>query len=198
MVEVEAMEGPSDAELLSVAELARVQIAKEAEVARIEAELAAAKRELAAVRDEALPKAMDSVGVADYTLTDGSKVSVRKRYVCGQLDDGPDREEGRPLDDRLEALRWLDDNGHGDISRRVITVTLGADAEQTASELIALLKSHKQGNRLMIDHRRTVPWNTLASFSRKQLEEEASDIPLDTLGVTVMRSAKITHPKEKE
>ncbi len=186
-----------DEQLKSIAALAEQQLVAEAEVAQLEAVLKAAKSRLSRVRDDLLPTAMTSLGLLDFTLTDGSKVAVREHYRCPQLDDGPDDDKGekRPLAERLVALDWLDEGGHGDIAKRVVTVTLGADASELAAELVALLRSHRAGNQLLIDQRRTVPWNRLAAFAKEQLRD-GEDVPLDVLGVTVQRSAKITQPKE--
>lgn len=186
-----------DEQLKSIAALAAQQLAAEAEVAEIERKLRHAKDRLYRIRDDLLPTAMMSLGLLDFTLTDGSKVSVREHYRCPQLDDAPDDEKGekRALAERLEALTWLDEQGHGDIAKRVVTVTLGADAAELAAELITLLRSHRSGNKLLIDQRRTVPWNRLAAFAKEQLRD-GEDIPLDVLGVSVQRSAKITQPKE--
>lgn len=187
---------PDDGAVKSIAALANEQLAAEDEVARLEEQLKRAKAQLSQVQDNLLPTAMASAGVVNFTLTDGSKIAVRDNYRCGQLDDGPQREEGRALEERLEALRWLEDAGHGDLPKRVVSVTMGADSEEMAREIIDLVRSHPGANRLLIDNRRTVPWNTLSAFTREQLRE-GNDIPLDVLGVTVQRSAKITR-KDKE
>lgn len=193
--DVEPMEPPADAELASVAGLAREQLAAEDEVRAAESTLKAANARLAAVRDGALPAAFAALGLAEFKLEDGSKVTVREAYRCGQLDDAV-REDGRPLEERLAALEWLDLHGHGDLARRVITVTLGAGAEAVADELLALISAHRAANSFRVDHRRTVPWNTLSGFAREQTQHH-EDPPLDVLGVTVQRSAKITRPKER-
>jgi hypothetical protein len=184
-------------QLTSVAKLAAEQLVAEEKVAKLESELKAAKAALAHIQTNLLPSTMMTLGLLDYTLLDGSKVAVREHFRCPQLDDGPDDEKGekRPLSERLEALGWLEGAGHGDLAKRVVTVTLGADANELADELITLLRSHRAGNKLLIDQRRTVPWNRLAAFAREQLGQ-GEDIPLDVLGVSVQRSSKITQAKE--
>lgn len=195
MEDVEALDTPDDADLGTVAALAAEQIVAEREVARLTQELKLAEVKLATVRDDRLPVTMLSVGLSEFKLTDGAKVTIREQYRCGQLDDSIDNER-RSLEERLEAFLWLEKNGHGDIARRVVTITLGADAEELAQELIQLIRTHRAGNVLKIDHRRTVPWNTLASFAKEQVKKQ-EDPPLELLGVTVQNSAKITYPKDK-
>lgn len=196
--EVEALDAPDDADLGTVAKLAEEQIAAEAEVAQLTNALKLAEARLASIRDDQLPKTMLMVGLSEFKLTGGAKVTVREHYRCGQLDDAPDKEDfpRRPLEDRLAALSWLEENGHGDIARRVVTITLGADQEGLARELIDHIRAHRSGNNLNIDHKRTVPWNTLSSFAKEQVKHQ-EDPPLELLGVTVQSSAKITQPKDK-
>lgn len=200
MSEIEFAADPDDATLASASELARGMIAAEDLVAAKEAELSEAKRELATLRDELLPAAMSVIDQEEFTLTGGYKVSVGEVYVCGQLDDAPpdprSKDTKRSLDERLAALRALDDAGHGDLARRTVTVTMGANSEALASELITLLRAHRLGNQLRIDHRRLVPWNVLSAFARDRVEAGDQDVDLGVLGVTRLRRAKIRRPKE--
>jgi len=198
--QVEAVDMSSDEDKKEIAELASEQVALEAEVARIEATLEEAKSRLYRVRDDMLPQAMLNAGMLDFTLVNGWKVQVRDHYQCGQLDDAPPRDEKeaekkRPLEERLAALQWLEDNQAGSLARRTVSVSLGADAIDLAEEIIALIRHHPKGNQLQIDNRRIIPWNTLAAFAREQMAIP-HDIPLDVLGVTVRRSAKITAPED--
>jgi hypothetical protein len=191
---IEPIEFPSDQDLSSVVELAREQVAAEAEVAQLEKQLAVAKARLATVRDDRLPKAMLTLGLSDCTLDTGHRVEVRERFQCGQLDDSPessDKGGGRPLTERLDALAWLDESGHGDIARRTVTITLGAKSEDAANQIIDLVRTHPAANSFLIDQRRVVPWNTLAKFTKEQLSG-GGDPPMGLLGVSVQTSSKIT------
>jgi hypothetical protein len=195
---VEPLDTPDDADLGTVAKLADEQMAAEKEVAQLTAALKQAEVRLAAIRDDLLPQTMLTIGISEFKLAGGAKITVREKYRCGQLDDAPDKDDfaRRTLEERLAALTWLEENGHGDIARRVVSITLGADNEALAKELIDLIKSHRSGNSLQIDHRRTVPWNTLSSFAKEQVKHQ-EDPPLELLGVTVQTSAKITQPKQE-
>jgi hypothetical protein len=197
IVEVEPLEGPSDTELVSVVDLAREQVRLEREVSKLERELSEAKVRLSTIRDDRLPLAMTTLGLSDYSLGSGYGVEVKEHYQCGQLDDAPDEEGKRPLSERIEALSWLDDNGHGDIARRVVTITLGAKSLETAQELIDLVRCHPAANSFRVEQRRVVPWNTLAKFTREQIEG-GENPPSELLGVQVRISAKITKPKKQE
>ena len=191
----EPLDLPDDDELVSIADLVSSQIAAEAEVARLELDLKRAKEHLATIRCDLLPNALSALGLQEIVLDTGDRVTVRENYVCGQLDDGPSKDTGRSLEERLKALRWLEQAGHGDIARRVITVTLGAKSEHLERQLLTLLAQQPQANHYTIDHRKTVPWNTLAAFAREQVRLQ-QDPPLDVLGVSVQRMSKITRKQE--
>jgi hypothetical protein len=191
----EPLDAPDDDALASVAALAQQQLSHEAEVARLESLLKDANKRLSALRDGDLPTAMATLGLDEFRLTSGDRVQVRERYVCGQLDDGPTRDEGRSREERLNALAWLDRAGHGDLARRTITVVLGAKSSDIERQLLALLAQHPRANSFTVDHRLVVPWNTLSAFTREQVRQ-GEDPPLGVLGVTVMRQAKITRSKD--
>lgn len=198
--QVVAIDTSSNEEKKEIAKLASEQVQLEGEAERLEEQLEAVKAKLSRVRDNLLPQAMIDAGMTDFKLVTGWRIEIKDHYQCGQLDDQPpkdekDEEKKRPLAERLAALEWLETNAAGDIVRRVVSVSLGADAVDLAEEIIALIRHHPKGNQLQIDHRRTVPWNTLSSYAKGQLTT-GHDIPLDVLGVTVRRSAKITAPED--
>lgn len=195
IVEFATEDAPGDAALASVGELARRQIEAEELVAKKEAELKDAEHELTALRDELLPQAMAAVGIESFALPGGFKVGVKDTYVCGQLDDAPDDGKKRPLNERLTALKLLDEEGHGDLARRIISVTLGARSDELAKALMDVLRTHPQANQFKLEQRRVIPWNTLSGFAKERVE--AGDSPdLHALGVSVIRRSKITRPKK--
>lgn len=195
---VEAIAGPSNEELDQVVALAREQIVLEREIARLEDEIGELKGRLAVVRDDRLPKTLLAIGATECPLSNGYRVQVKERYQCSQLDDAPDVDDKRrPLRERMEAIDWLDRNGHGDIARRVVTVVLGSKSEDIAGEILDIIRSHPAANQFAVDQRRLVPWNTLSKFAREQMQE-GYDPPLDLLGVSIQTSAKIVKPGEKE
>jgi hypothetical protein len=199
LIEFAADPDPDDPSLASVSALARKMIAAEDLVSERESALAQAQKELATLRDELLPKAMATVDAVEFTLPGGFKVGVKETAVCGQLDDAPDPEgKKRPLEARLAGLRLLDDEGHGDLARRTVTVVMGAKSEELALELVELLRTHRLGNQLTIEQRRLVYWNTLASFAkeRKAAGDEAIVEHFDDLGVVILQRAYVKRPKK--
>lgn len=187
-------DGPTDVQLKHISDLIESQFNQQLVVDRLEEQLKTARDVLRTISEVALPQACNDAGLMKFTTTDGLALAIRDKFRCGQLDDGPDREHGRPRSERLEALSWLEDHGHGDLSKRKITVTLGKDSLNTAVELIQLLKSHRLGNSLLIDHERGVHAQTLSAFARKQIQQ-GYDVPLDKLGVYHLKVAEVKREK---
>jgi hypothetical protein len=189
---VEPAAPPTDAALSRVAQLAEYLRRQDMLIKSIEDRLNIAKGVRQQLAEHDLPEAMVACGYApgDKATVGGIAVELKDIFRCGQLDapDEPDDFDGRP------GLAWLDEEGHGDLARRVVTVTLGKDSEALAIELVELLRRHPRGNSLDIGHKMFVPWNTLAKFAREQIEQGA-DLPLPLLGVTRLTVAKV---KERE
>ena len=86
--------------LTTVSKLARAISAKSAEVQELDEQLKAAKKELLKLTDEELPASMAEVGLASFTLDDGSKIDVKPTYGATIL-----------VKNRPAAYEWLRNNG---------------------------------------------------------------------------------------
>jgi hypothetical protein len=91
---------------------------------------------------------------------------------------------------REAAFRWLDDNGHGDLIKTVITVQLGRDEHIRARELRDLLTARGY----TFTDEKAVPWNTLTAFVREQ-DQAGNTLPLEVLGATIGRVVKLKERK---
>lgn len=189
---------PSDGALELVSSLASQQDAAQAEVFLLEAQLKGARERLRQIAEDRLPTAMADCHVKTFTTHSGLSVRVDEKFRAGQLDDKTsDDEKRRPLTERLRALEYLEDEGHGDLMRRTIQVTLDKDSEELAAELTALLRSHRGANKIKVEEFRVVPWTTLSSFAKSQLRE-GYDPDLELLGVSRVTIAKVVRPKHTD
>lgn len=93
-----------------------------------------------------------------------------------------------------EGLDWLEKNKAGDLIKRVYTIQLPMDNAKRAKELGALLKKHKFPYTVS----RTVPWTTLTSWVKEQLEVRKKVLPLDILGATVGKVVKMKIKKSEK
>jgi hypothetical protein len=195
---------PSDDALTTVASLAQRQVDLEDAIAARKEELKTLNEALRVVREVELPAAMASAGpsgIAKFSLGNGFEVKDELRYRCPQLDDAADQRQSegqeaarRPLAERLAAFAWLDSNGHGDLAKHVITIALGRGDEALVDEILAWLRAASFANRLAVDRRRVVAWNTLAAFA-KDMDHDYPGPPLELLGVTKGHVTKIVRPK---
>lgn len=98
-----------------------------------------------------------------------------------------------------EAYAWLQKNGHGDLVKRSYTIAFGKGQEKAAKAFESLLKKSK------VEYSSTfgVPWNTLTSFLKEQIEKskamkDSSLVPpLDLLNATVGNRVTVKPRKEK-
>jgi hypothetical protein len=190
----------SDQRIAAVSVFAEKQIELEAKVKRLEKELADAQSDLKKVAEHDLPNAMIELGSRGFTLTDGSKINVKKVYVANIKD------ERKP-----DAFRWMRDHDHEAlIKANVLTSFPKGDVDRAEALMIAinklLAKRGIDGVEVRLDQ--SVHWQTLRAFVREQIEEEdrrlsegetipvEERLPRELLGVLIIDKAEITPPKQ--
>jgi hypothetical protein len=201
---IEPDDAPTDTALARVATLVRHQYQQQAKVVALERDLKDAAAALRTTSEKDLPEAMAACGLSPPThqTIAGLDVDLSEKYRCGQLEYPSTAKQRRSAEDDtprardpLAALSWLESEGHGDLEKRTITVTLPRDSEETARELMEMIRRHRAANEFEVLHRRVVWWNTLAKFASEQVEQ-GEDIPLDLLGVHRVIRAKVSRRKE--
>lgn len=165
-----------------IANLAFQLVNLEKELADLEENLRAKKEQVRRVTEQDLPEAMDKIGMAEFKLTDGTKIGVSKFYNASIS------EERKP-----EAFGWLEDNGHASIIKTEVSVKFGKGELELAKEFLEFARGWNGAN---IDPGldQSVHWQTLRAFVKEQVESGAS-LPFDTFGVYIGRKAKVTLPK---
>ena len=189
---------PADSDLNLVASIARRQVELEDALAANEAEAKRLREELQIVSEKDLPTAMAAAGLSKIALAEnGGEVSVSLKYRCGQLDDLPDdpKRPRRSLEERLAAFAWLEQEGHSDLAKQVISVTLTRGQEALADEIMKYLESLRS-NSLDIKRARTVVWGTLSAFAKEQ-DRQLAEPPLELLGVSKVHVATIKRERKE-
>jgi len=189
--EVEAADAPDDKDLKQVATLAQDHIALEKDITNLEVELAAKKLALKTLREVTLPLAMTELGMTEFKLVGGGMVQV-KDLVAAAI-----TEANKPA-----AHAWLNDNGHGDLIKRTITITFNRDEAAWAAKFLRDLSQRKKPVRAEL--KETVNYQTLGAFVREQIAQAKAQnldphnlLPYETLGVFELRYAEVKLPKAK-
>lgn len=169
--------------LALVMELSRDLVAREDEVASIEADLKAAKERRDEVATRSLPAALEACGLTVLPLPSdvGIKVEVKKTTVAGiTKEDWPD------------AKKWLVEEGHDDIIKAELAVLFKKDRADLAAkvlEAVTALVKKKDGS---VKSNESVHWSTLRSFVREQLDL-GTELP-ESIKWTELMRAEVTRP----
>lgn len=171
-------ENASDADKLSVAKLAETQLSLSNEIDNIENLLKEKKKELQRIEEHDLPEAMDRIGMSEFKLVDGTKISISAFYNASITGD---RKE--------EAFNWLEDKGHGSLIKAKVEAEFGRNEIELAKQFLEFARGF---NGLTSDLKfdQSIHWATLRAFVKEQVEE-GTGLPLDLFGVYIGRKAKI-------
>lgn len=165
--------------LRTVSSLAQEVSNWEAKVADLDEKLKTAKAKLLELTDRDLPDVMAEVGLTDITLADGSKLSIKQTYGARI-----------PVEYRDAAFAWLQEKGHDDLIKNLVSVPFGRGEDSSATEFMELA----QKNGFLPDQKKEVHPQTLKAFVKEQLEK-GQDVPMDLFGVYTGHRATIKRGK---
>ena len=166
--------------LKTVSELARAIAAKEVQVADLDRQLKDAKKELLKLTDEDLPASMAEMGLASFTLDDGSQIDVKPTYGASIL-----------VDNRPKAYEWLRDNGYDDIIKNNVSVSFGRGEDDLANAFKAV--AEKEG--YLPQQETSIHAGTLKAFVRERIEA-GDEFPMELFGAYVGQRAFIKKGKK--
>lgn len=187
---------PTDTEIATIADLARRQQRLERALARREKLVELTKGELAKVAERELPDAMAAVGMSEFSLDNGFKVSVAPEYFANIP--SPDTDKPELLKRRVDALKWLRDHEYGDLIKCQIVVDAGRGEQERAARVMRGLDKAK------IPYRNTesIHFQTLRAFVKEQLESnreaQGTPFPEHLFGVHVKRVATVKPASRKK
>lgn len=166
-----------DNKLSNIANLATTQMVLEARIAELENSLEDAKEELKAVQEGSLPNAMAEVGMSEFKLTDGTKITVKPTYLANIK---PEYKE--------TCFAWLRDHGHDDIIKNNLILSFGRGEDTQFSVVMDQLKHMGLADHMT--HKEEVHWQTLRGFVKEQLEA-GEPLPTEEFGVYIVNKATI-------
>ena len=165
----------SEVSLKTLTDKANKMVELEELVEEKQASLKATQKELKVLSEEDIPALLSEVGLSEITLTNGQKISTNS-YYYGRITEH----------NQQEAFEWLQDNGHGDIIKNVVSVSFGRDEDVNAEKLL----SNLQDNGYTTNGKKWVEPMTLKAFIREQVES-GNDLPLETFNVYVGQKTRI-------
>ena len=165
---------PQDAELSKVGTLISTLHDLQEQYQREESGLKELKQKIQHMETRVIPDLMNELGVAEFTNTDGVKVTVRQ-FVSASI----------PKDRIEEAHQWLKDNGHGDLIKHLVSVDVGKK-ETDAGHAIKALSDLG----LSPTAKESVHSQTLKAFVREQVES-GEPLPLELFGAFLGQKATI-------
>jgi len=182
-------DGPSADHLKQVAELAALQLKCERAVTDCEYELKRAQDNLRQVAERDLPNLMADCGLSEFRLTNGAKITVKRKVVASILQEN-----------RGNAFTWLYDHGYGPIVKRNVEVQFGRGESRRAAALLAYLK--EEFNEFKISDKEAVHGGTLNAWARELTERNEAalkeggrviELP-DEIKITELHTAVVALP----
>lgn len=169
----------SESQLGEVAKLANALQRADGEIEELEKKLKEKKKHATHLREEALPGAMEEIGLKQITLENGDQIKIVENVYAAI----PKAQEQR-------AFSWLEDHGFGSLIKSEVTASFGKGEAEQANQAIQFLK--EQG--YTFKTKEQVHPQTLRAFLKEQLEK-GSNIPLDLFGARPVNQAKIIRSK---
>ena len=166
--------------LTSIAALARSVRDKEATISDLEQRLKDEKKALLKLTDEEMPAMLAEIGMASFSLDDGSTIDIKQTYGASI------RVEKRP-----EAFEWLRDNGYDDIIKNTVACQFGRGEDDQASAFAAF--AQQQG--YAPDQKTEVHPQTLRAFVKERCEA-GEEFPMELFGAWIGQSAVIKRGKK--
>lgn len=166
--------------LAELAELAQQLDEAEREVDHRKLDLAKAEVRVRDLREILIPGLMDEVGLTTLQTSGGLTITIEDGVRAGIS------EERKPA-----ALKWLDENGHGGMVKRKVTVEFARDQEEQVKELITNLRKTYPQTR----EEKKVETNTLKAWVRRRLKA-GDPTPEDLFGIHTWPMAKLTRSKK--
>ena len=163
--------------LSRVTNLALAQIEKHQLVESLEEQLKQAKKDLANIQENELPAAIAEYNLKEFTLDNGTQISVKRFYNVSI----PKDEEKRQA-----CFNWLNDNGYGDLIKNQVAVNFVKGKEREATSFIQELEDRN----LTPSNKKWVEPMTLKAFAKERVEK-AEPFPSDMFGLYIGEKATI-------
>lgn len=176
----EGKEAATEDQLLTITKEARKAVALQKQIDDLQDATTIIQKELTEIVAKTLPSLLDSAGLIDFTLEDGSVIEI-KDVVSGSLPSA----DKKPAE-REAAIEWIKENGGDGIIKTYYNTEFGVGQERLAKLFESIITKAKFIAKKTVG----VHPQTLCAFVREKLEN-GEEVPVDKLGVYTGRHAKI-------
>lgn len=164
-----------DEDLGSIAALAKRAKILEKEIEDLDKTLSERKEQQRKLLEESIPNMLSELGMKDFTMSDGSKISVKPFYSASI-----------PEEKRAQAYEWLRENGFDDIIKNTVSVRFGRNEDALCEALLNQLREQNYP----VEQAQKIEPQTLKAWVREQVER-GSAFPTELFGVYVGQKATI-------
>ena len=166
-------------DLSTLTGFAEAIIKQDAFVKELDEKLKEEKKKLLKMTDEDLPALMTEANSMEFTLLDGSKVTIKPQYGASIK-----------VDNRPAAYEWLREHGHDDIIKNTISCQFGRGEDDLASSFKAF--AEKEG--YVPTQTEKIEPMSLRGFVKERVEN-GDEFPMELFGAYVGQRAVITKAK---
>ena len=166
-------------DLSTLTGFAEAIIKQDAFVKELEEKLKEEKKKLLKMTDEDLPALMTEANSMEFTLLDGSKVTIKPQYGASIK-----------VDNRPAAYEWLREHGHDDIIKNTISCQFGRGEDDLASSFKAF--AEKEG--YVPTQTEKIEPMSLRGFVKERVEN-GDDFPMELFGAYIGQRATIKRSK---
>jgi hypothetical protein len=166
-------------DLSTLTGFAEAIIKQDAFVKELDERLKEEKKKLLKMTDEDLPALMTEANSMEFTLLDGSKVTIKPQYG-GSI----------KVDNRPEAFAWLRKHKHDDIIKNTISCQFGRGEDDLASSFKAF--AEKEG--YIPNQTEKIEPMSLRGWIKERVEK-GEEFPMELFGAYVGQRAVITKAK---
>lgn len=166
-------------DLSTLTGFAEAIIKQDAFVKELDEKLKEEKKKLLKMTDEDLPALMTEANSMEFTLLDGSKVTIKPQYGASIK-----------VDNRPAAFEWLREHGHDDIIKNTVSCQFGRGEDDLASSFKAF--AEKEG--YVPNQTEKIEPMSLRAFVKERVEN-GDEFPMELFGAYVGQRAVITKAK---
>ena len=167
-----------DNALAQIKATAEQQEESEVAVEKAEDELSLAKKEFVRISEKVFPELLSSLEMTEDITVAGLKVQLAEK-LRGNI----------PVKHKDEAIKWLNDKGHGNIIKRQIVIEFNKDEEKWAAKFMRDCNQRKKQLNMKI--KRVVHAQTLQAWCREMLAE-GEKFPMELFGIFLQTSTKVS------